>query len=226
MKLTLLDFPGKVACTVFTPGCNFQCPYCHNASLVNGDAQLISEEEFFDFIRKRFGILDGVCVTGGEPSVQNDLAEFIGKIKNIGYSVKLDTNGSNPAKLRELIENKLIDYVAMDIKNSPSKYESSCGLPAGSGGAVLDRIRESIAILRGSGLNFEFRTTVVKQLHTDSDFHEIGLLIRGAPKYFLQCFKDSGDLLQNGLSAFDENALEALRQAILPYLPNARLRGI
>lgn len=224
MKLTLLDYPGRVACTVFTSGCNFHCPFCHNASLVNipqGGGYKLEEEEFFSFIRKRLGILDGVCITGGEPTVMPDLTEFTRKIKDIGYKVKLDTNGSNPGKLFELIEKGLVDYVAMDIKNSPSKYE----LTAKCNADMLKRVCESVTLLMNSEIDFEFRTTVVNELHTDSDFHEIGEWIKGAPRYYLQSFKDSGDILEGGYSAPPDSDLKRYLTIIKKYIPGAKLRG-
>ena len=220
MKLTLLDFPGKVACTVFTAGCNFRCPFCHNASLVRAECDYISEEEFFAFLEKRHGILDGVCVSGGEPTLQGDLIDFIAKIKSIGYSVKLDTNGSDPDKLKKLVNDGLVDYVAMDIKNSPSSYVKTCG-----GVDFLEKVKESIAFLMSSDIEYEFRTTVASGLHTDSDFHEIGLLIHDAPKYYLQTFKDSGDILAEGMSAADESDMKRYLNIIKRYVPNAKLRG-
>lgn len=222
-KLTLLDFPGKTAATVFTHGCNFRCPFCHNASLVaRPAADSIEPEEFFDFLQKRQGLLDGVCITGGEPLMQPDIAAFIRRIKALGYAVKLDTNGSFPDRLEALLREELVDYVAMDIKNSREKYGEITGLAS----VPLDKIERSVELLKTLAPDHEFRTTAVKDFHTVEDFANIGRWLAGDDKYYIQCFKDSGDLLQNGLSAFDENALEALRQAILPYLPNARLRGI
>lgn len=224
MKLTLLDYPGRVACTVFTSGCNFRCPFCHNASLVNipqNGRQEIDEEDFFAFIQKRRGILDGVCITGGEPTIYPDLTEFIGKIKALGYKVKLDTNGSNPEKLRELTSANLVDYVAMDIKNSPEKY----AMTAKCDGKTLERVRESISLLMNSGVDFEFRTTVVNELHTDADFHGIGKLIEGAPKYYLQNFKDSGDILEGGFSSVSASDIKRYLAIVKKYVPAAKLRG-
>lgn len=220
MKLTLLDFPGKVACTVFTAGCNFRCPFCHNASLVRADCGELDEEKFFDFLKKRRGILDGVCVSGGEPTLQPDLTGFITRIKDLGYSVKLDTNGSNPEKLKELVQSKLVDYVAMDIKNSPSSYITTCG-----GADHLEKVKESVDYLKGSSVAYEFRTTVAKGLHTDSDFHEIGKWLEGTEKYFLQTFKDSGDILSEGMSAADESDMKRYLTVIKKYIPSAKLRG-
>ncbi len=221
MKLTLLDYPGKVACTVFLQGCNFRCPFCHNASLVRCDGDEMDTNEFLGFIKSRFGILDGVCVTGGEPTLYPELYDFIKEIKAIGYSVKLDTNGTNPEMLKRLIGDGLVDFVAMDIKNSPSKYPLTCGVEVD-----LDKVRESIQILLDSDINFEFRTTVVKELHEDKDFEEIGELIKGSPRYFLQCFKDSGDIIADGMSAPSDADMRRYLSIIKKHIPSAKLRGI
>ena len=221
MKLTLLDYPGKVACTVFLQGCNFKCPFCHNASLVRCDGDSMETEEFLGFIKSRFGILDGVCVTGGEPTLFPELYDFIKEIKSIGYSVKLDTNGTNPEMLERLIGDGLIDFVAMDIKNSPAKYSLTCGTAVD-----LGKIRESIEILMNSGIAFEFRTTVVKELHEDGDFEEIGEFIKGAPRYFLQRFTDSGDIIADGMSAPSESDMRRYLSIIKKHIPTAKLRGI
>ncbi|MFH1879694.1 MAG: anaerobic ribonucleoside-triphosphate reductase activating protein, partial [Bacillota bacterium] len=171
-KMTLLDYPGKIAATVFLGGCNFRCPYCHNASLVEPgrQAQEIAEDEFFAFLQKRKGLLDGVCVSGGEPLVQDGLEPFFQRIKDLGFLVKLDTNGSYPGKLRQLAGGGLIDYVAMDIKNSPAKYAATAGIA----GDVLPDVRESVAYLLAGSAAYEFRTTVVKTMHTMEDIVEIG----------------------------------------------------
>ena len=162
-KTTLLDFPGKVACTVFTAGCNFRCPFCHNASLVTrpGDVDEISEESFFSYINKRKGILDGVCITGGEPLMSHGIEDFIRRIKQTGLLVKLDTNGAYPEKLKALLDEGLIDYVAMDIKNSREKYAMTVGLKE-----YPEKIEESIKLIMEKAPDYEFRTTVVKELHT------------------------------------------------------------
>ncbi len=222
MKLTLLDYPTKVACTVFTPGCNFRCPFCHNSSLVVEGGELMSEEDFFEFLNSRRKILDGVCVSGGEPTINSDICEFIKKIKDMGLCVKLDTNGANPEKLKELVNTSLVDYVAMDIKNSPSKY----ALTAGCGESVLEKVRKSVDFLLGASIDFEFRTTVTSELHTDADFHEIGKWIKGAPKYYLQTFKDSGDILTTGNSAASEGDMKRFLSIIRNYIPSARIRDI
>lgn len=196
-KLTLLDFPGKVACIVFTPGCNFRCPFCHNASLVTHiDGERIEEEEILSYLKKRQGLLDGVVVTGGEPTLQGDLADFLGKVKALGYAVKLDTNGTSPEKLKTLVEKGLVDYVAMDIKNTAAKYP----VTAGCGAAVLDKVEESIDFLLADTVDYEFRTTVTAELHTPQDIGDIAKRIKGAKRYFLQNFIDSGDIVSPGNS--------------------------
>ena len=220
-KLTLLDYPGKVACTVFTHGCNFKCPFCHNASLVTQAAEnTISEDEFFTFLQKRKGILEGVCITGGEPTLQKDLPEFMKKIKQMGYSVKLDTNGSFPDKLSGILEAHLVDYVAMDIKSAPEAYASAVGTDADF--CVFAR---SIELLKESNTPHEFRTTAVKGIHTADDFEAIGKLI-GDEAYFIQSFKDSGNILGNGCSAFSPDEMQELLCAVLPFTPRASLRGV
>ena len=179
-KMTLLDFPGRVACTVFLGLCDFRCPYCHNFELVDGTAvPVMEEEEFFSFLAKRKGLLDGVAITGGEPSIHADLPEFCRRIKELGFPVKLDTNGYHPEMLRKLLEEKLIDYAAMDVKNSQEKYPET----AGRKDLDLSLLRESIALLMHSGIDHEFRTTVVKEFHEQRDFEEIGKMIAGAEKY-------------------------------------------
>ncbi len=189
-KLTLIDYPGKVATTVFTVGCNFRCPFCHNPELIDfpkGELPTYrkNEEAFFDFLEKRRGLLDGVCVTGGEPTVQPDLLEFLEKVKNMGFLVKLDTNGSRPEIVAEVIGRGLADFFAMDIKNRMGRYGETSGSDVSE-----ERIRESIRRIRESGTPYEFRTTVVPGLHDESDFDGIAELIDGAPTYYLQEFRD------------------------------------
>ncbi len=222
-KTTLLDFPGKVACTVFTGGCNFRCPFCHNASLVLSPKEVddISEEEFFKFLEKRVGVLDGVCITGGEPLLQHDIIPFIEKIHALGFAIKLDTNGSRPKLLRKIIELGLVDHIAMDIKNSLEKYTLSVGADID-----LDEIKESIDLIMNSGVSYEFRTTVVKELHTLDDMISLGSLILGAEGYYLQAFKDSGDLICSEYSAHSEETMREMLNAVKPYVKHAELRGI
>ena len=225
-KTTLLDFPGYVACTVFTGGCNFRCPFCHNASLLHGNdgmkEEALSEEAFFAFLSKRRGILDGVCVTGGEPLLHPELPAFLAEIKAMGFLVKLDTNGSNPQGLCRLMDASLVDYVAMDIKNSPAKYAETAGVDEN----ILPKIRESVSLLMEGKTPYEFRTTLVKGMHDEDDMRQIGQWIQGAPRYFLQQFVDSGDVLREGLSAFSPEETRALLAIVREYLPEAQARGI
>jgi len=225
-KTTLLDFPGKVACTVFTGGCNFRCPFCHNAALVThiDPANTISEEEIFSYLSRRKGILDGVGITGGEPLLQKDIAEFCRKIHELGLLVKLDTNGSFPERLRPLLEEGLVDYIAMDIKNCKEAYAETCGLRDMS--AELPKIEESIHMIMNSGIPYEFRTTVVRELHSKERLIALAKEILGAERFFLQTFTDSGDLIGEGLSAYSAAEMEEILSLIKPYLPSAELRGI
>lgn len=222
-KLTLLDFPERVACTVFLGGCNFRCPFCHNSALVYPQGtEEMAEEEFFAFLKKRFGILDGVAITGGEPLLTQEIVPFIEKIKALGYAVKVDTNGSNPARLETLVRRGLVDYVAMDIKNSPEKYALTCGLKA----MDLDKIRQSVRFLKQGLVPYEFRTTVVEEFHEAADFEAIGRWLEGAQAYYLQCFVDSGACLCEGLQAPSEESLQLYRALAAKYVPNTRLRGV
>ena len=225
-KLSLLDFPGLVACTIFTAGCNLRCPWCHNAGLVLPEllpGQGLSEDEVLDFLGKRRGVLDGVCVTGGEPLLHPDLPGFLGRVRELGFRIKLDTNGSFPDRLRSVVEAGLVDYVAMDIKNSPPCYGKTVGVP----GANLEKFTESREYLLSDVVDYEFRTTVVKGLHTRESLLEAAEWIRGAKRWYLQQFRDSGSLIQgNGLSAFSEEEMRELLTAVQTVLPAAKLRGI
>ena len=221
LKMTLLDFPGRIACTVFTAGCNFRCPFCHNALLVTHLDEEIAVDDFFSFLKKRQGMLDGVCVSGGEPLMQPEMADFLANIRALGYATKIDTNGAYPDKLRALIEGGLVDYVAMDIKNSPAKYAQTIGLSSVPAG-----VEESVSLLCSGIVPYEFRTTVVDELHEPEDFAAIGQWIAGAPRYFLQKFTDSGDLIGEGLSAPSNEKLRACLAAVAPYVPSASLRGV
>ncbi|MBP5632697.1 MAG: anaerobic ribonucleoside-triphosphate reductase activating protein [Clostridia bacterium] len=223
-KLTLLDFPGQLACTIFTAGCNMRCPFCHNASLVthiDPDA-VMDEEEFFKFLKKREGVLDGVAITGGEPTIVPDLIPFIGKIRALGYKVKLDTNGTNPEVLRTVLRDKLVDYVAMDIKNSKENYPKTVGIP----NFKIDNIELSANILMSSDTPFEFRTTVVNEFHSPSDFESIGKWLAGNELFFLQNFKDSGDLISEGVHGKSPEQMNDCLAAIKPFIPKAKLRGV
>lgn len=223
-KLTLLDYPGKVACTVFTAGCNFRCPFCHNASLVTDTSKNVDipEEEIFKFLEKRRGILNGVCVTGGEPLLQQDIETFLKKIKDMGYAVKLDTNGSFPDKLQRLVEAGLVDYVAMDIKNSQEHYGKTIGIEDYD----LGEIHRSVQYLLSGVVPYEFRTTVVQEFHQRSDFASIRRWIRGAEHYYLQQFVDSGDVIRPGLHGYNKDIMEQALEVVKKDVESAELRGV
>lgn len=222
-KMTLLDYPGKVACTVFTAGCNFRCPFCHNAGLVTrlDAAERIDEDEIFSYLDKRRGILDGVCITGGEPTLQADLSAFIRRIRALGYAVKLDTNGGRPDVLAALLNEGLLDYVAMDIKNCPERYAETVGIKDFD----LSPVRESVVLLLGGRVDFEFRTTVTDELHTPQDIGALAAWISGAPRYFLQPFVDSGNLVGTNMHAPSGEKLDAMLAAARQILPCSAIRG-
>ncbi len=222
-KMTLLDYPEHVAATVFLNGCDFKCPYCHNFELVDGTARpLMEEEEFFSFLEKRKGILDGIAISGGEPCLHNELPDFIRRIRAMGFLVKLDTNGYHPEMLSNLIEEHLVDYVAMDIKNSFSKYGITVGVPD----LDTEPVRRSIDILMNSDRDYEFRTTVIKEFHEEKDFEEIGEMIRGAKKYFLQQYTCRETVPDQTLNPPSEDDLKQYLVVLSKNVPNARLRGV
>ena len=223
-KVTLLDFPGRVACTVFLAGCNVRGPFCHNASLVThvDPDRNIPREEVTAFLKKRRGVLDGVCITGGEPLLAPELGDLIREIKNMGYEVKLDTNGSNAERLKTLTASGMIDYVAMDIKNAPGKY----GMTIGIDGYDMSNIFRSVEYLMSGKVPFEFRTTVVREFHKREDFEEIGRWLKGAPRYYLQGFVDSGDVIQPGLRAYTKEIMDQALEIVRKYIPQAELRGV
>lgn len=223
-KMTLLDYPGYVACTLFTGGCNFRCPFCHNALLVLDldENYTIPEEEVLAFLKKRQGLLDGVCVTGGEPLINKDIGDFLSKVKELGFKIKLDTNGTNPALLKELVSQKLVDYVAVDIKNSPEKYAETVGLKSFD----MSTINETVNFLMNGCVDYEFRTTVTKQFHTEKSMEEAARFIRGAKRYFLQNFVDSGNLIGSGITGQSKEEMEKLLTVVKKYVPDSCLRGI
>lgn len=223
-KLTLLDFPNLVACTLFLPGCQFRCPFCQNASLVTDliNVEEIDEEEVFNYLKSRKGIIDGVCVTGGEPTLQSDLKDFIKKIKELGFKVKLDTNGYNPKILKELIDLSLLDYVAMDIKNSLEKYPLTCGVKA----LKIENILSSIEILKENKIPYEFRTTVIKEFHTEDDFKQIAKLIKGVKTYYLQEYRDSDTCIQRGFHGYTFDEMMHFVRLLEEEGIKAELRGI
>lgn len=245
-KLSMVDYPGKMACTIFFPGCNFRCPYCHNKSLVipEPDQGYMDEEEVLKFLEKRQGLLDGVCITGGEALLQGEnLIPFLKKIRGLGYTVKLDTNGTSPAMLKQLCEDKLVDYVAMDIKNSRENYHAAAGKPlphtAEDGqekacpdtslGSVLDKVQESVRYLMKGCVEYEFRTTLVKGIHTQQDIEKICHWIRGARIWYLQNFKDSGHILNPNscpMEPFSENEMKLFEKTAKEHKLNAVVRNV
>lgn len=222
-KMTLLDFPGHVACTLFLGGCNFRCPYCHNFDLVTGNAPPeMDSDTFFDFLSKRKGLLDGVAITGGEPCLHPDLPELMRRIHDLGYLVKLDTNGTKPEMLAGILDQGLADYVAMDIKNSRHMYAKAVGLSE----IDLAPVEESIRLLMNSHTDYEFRTTVVAELHTDADFESIGQWISGARQYFLQAFVDRDSVPFAGLHAPDAATMQRYADIVHPFVQSVKLRGV
>ena len=227
-KMTLLDFPGRIACTVFLQGCNFRCPFCHNADLLGPEGETaISAEDLLSFLKKRKGMLDGVCITGGEPTVQQDLPELLRAIKELGYPVKLDTNGSNPAMLKALVQEGLVDYVAMDIKNCREKYGMTAGVP----GLAMVKIEESMTFLLEGTVDYELRTTVVQELHTEEDFQNMAQWIlslnsgKPAKRLYLQKFVDRDSVLCSGFTAPDTAQLECFLNAVKTCAEYAQIRG-
>lgn len=221
-KMTVQDFPGKIACIIFTHGCNFRCPFCHNATLVTEESDQFTEDEILSYLIKRQGVLDGVCISGGEPLIHGEeIFSLMQKIKDLGYLIKLDTNGYLPNRLQQALDRGLVDYVAMDIKNCLDKYPQTAGL----GSIDTESIKKSIDIIKESGIDYEFRTTVTKELHTPQDFVKIGELIRGAKRYYIQNFLDSGNTIAEGSSPLDNQGLKALLEAVLPYVENSAIRG-
>lgn len=222
-KLTLLDFPQKMACTVFTHGCNFRCPFCHNALLVTeAQTEHITPEEVLSFLKTRQGILDGVCITGGEPLLQEDIEEFMREIKSLGFLVKLDTNGSFPQKLQKLCELGLVDYVAMDIKNSPQKYAATVGKTAFD----LTSVSKSVEYLKKGNVPYEFRTTVTRDHHTLQDLMDIAQWISGCDAYYIQQFVDSGNLIDSNITGYTNQELQEMYKTLKKRLPCTQLRGV
>ena len=225
--MTLLDFPGRVACTVFLGGCNFRCPYCHNSELFDGTAEpVMDDEKLLAFLQKRKGILDGVCITGGEPTLQPGLADLLCRIKELGYPVKLDTNGYRPEVLKKLVDEGLVDYVAMDIKNGPDAYGETVGLSK----MELSRIEESIRFLTGGAVDYEFRTTVVKELHNEASITQMGKWLASAAeapikRLFLQSFVDRDTVKFSGLSAPSDAEMHQFQAILAPFAEMVKIRG-
>lgn len=223
-KLSLVDYPDKLAATIFTGGCNYRCPFCHNAPLVTelASAQEINDDEVLEFLKTRRGLLDGICLSGGEPLMQKDVAEFLTKVRELGFSIKLDTNGSFPDKLISLVGAGLVDYVAMDIKNSLAMYAKTVGVES----VDLLSIRRSAQFLMSGTVEYEFRTTLVRELHDEQSLRELGEWLRGAKRLFLQNFVDSGNLIEQGLHGFSKQGMQQLRQVVAPFFDDVYLRGV
>lgn len=222
-KMTLLDFPGRVACTVFLGGCDMRCPFCHNAELIDGSAPpVMEEEELLAFLKKRQGLLEGVAITGGEPLLRPDIISLAEKIRDLGYPMKLDTNGTHPDRLREIIDRGLAAYVAMDIKNSPDRYAVTAGVDT----LDMGKIRESVSLLMEGRTDYEFRTTVVAELHDADSFRGIGEWIRGAKRYYLQKFTDRDTVPFGGFHAPADNEMRAYAEIAREYVPSVELRGM
>ena len=222
-KMTLLDFPGRVACTVFFGGCDLRCPFCHNAELLDGTAPPVMDDgELLAFLKKRQGLLEGVAFTGGEPLLQKELPELAEKIRELGYPVKLDTNGTHPERLAKMIRDGLVQYVAMDIKNSPDRYAETAGLEE----MDLGPVRESVSLLMKGETDYEFRTTAVAELHDDRSFEEIGHWIKGAKHYYLQKFTDRETVPFEGFHAPADEQMRKWAEMLRPEIPGVELRGV
>ena len=227
-KMTLLDYPGKVACTVFLQGCNFRCPFCHNSDLLDGVGQTsLTQQELLAFLGKRRGLLDGVCITGGEPTLQPDLPQLLEEIRALGFSIKLDTNGSRPEVLRRLVERGLVDYVAMDIKNGPASYAVTAGMAE----SLLPRVAESMRFLLSDAVDYEFRTTLVDELHTEATIQDMGFWIKNAgdghkaKRLYLQSFVDRESVVFAGLHAPSREKIHIFQQILLSFAEAVEIRG-
>lgn len=227
-KMTLLDFPGKVACTVFLGGCEFRCPYCHNTELLDPNApELMNGEQLLAFLKKREGLLDGVAITGGEPLLRPELPELLKAIRDLGYMVKLDTNGDHPDELRKVVEAGLVDYVAMDIKNSPERYGETIGIPDIDISNIISNIKKSVEyLINENKVDYEFRTTTLKQFHDEESFKGIAQWIEGAKRYYIQNFVDRDTVPFGGLESYEPEILQKFLDIVTPYVGVAELRGV
>ena len=221
-KITLLDYPNKVACTIFTSGCNLRCPFCHNSSIVLGTDTRLNETDIFRFLEKRVGLLDAVCISGGEPTLQLDLKGFIKNVKELGFLVKLDTNGTNYNKLVDLIESKLVDYVAMDIKNCIPKYAMTCGVQ----NVDMEQIQKSINYLINSDFDYEFRTTILKDYHTEADMVRISEMLKGCKRYYLQKFLKSDSVIDSRCEELQDSDILKYLEIVRENIPQVEVRGI
>lgn len=221
-KLTLVDYPGHTACILFTQGCNFKCPYCHNSDLIKGtnNSNRIDEQVVFDYLDKRKGLIDGVCISGGEPLLQKDIELFIKKIKEKGYKVKLDTNGSRPSILSKLIDSNLVDYVAMDVKNTFLKYNTTTNTTTN-----IEDVKKSIELLKNSNIDYEFRTTIVKELHNLSDIEEILNYLGPNVKFYIQNYRECENVLEKNLTGFSDDELLNIKEKLEKQFPNIVIRG-
>lgn len=219
-KLSMVDYPGLLCATVFTPGCNLRCPFCHNGTLVLDDEPNVDEQVVFDFLSTRKNKLDAVCLSGGEPLLQKGVAEFLLKVKGMGFKTKLDTNGTKPQYLRELLESGAVDYVAMDIKNSPARYAETVGVKAFS----LKPVYESIDIIRSSGVEYEFRTTVTKTFHDEENLLEASHMIEGASQWYLQTYRESENVIDKSVEGYSEEEMKSLCEALRKSVPFVKLR--
>ena len=220
-KMSLLDYEDRVSCVLFAKPCNFRCPFCHNGDLVLQSQHFIPWAEIIDYLKKRGGLIDAVVFTGGEPTMMPDLKEKIIEVRNMGFEIKLDTNGTNPEIVKDLIDSNLIDYVAMDIKNEPKLYAGTCGKDA----VALDRIKETINLLMNSGINYEFRTTLVKEFHENTNFNEMGKMIEGARKLYLQKFVDRDGCIVRGLNEVSQEKAEEYAEILRAHVKQVELRG-
>ena len=220
-KMSLLDYEDRVSCVLFAKPCNFRCPFCHNGDLVLEAELVIPWADIISYLEKRRGMIDAVVFSGGEPTLMPDLKEKIIEVKNMGFEIKLDTNGTRPEIVKDLIDSKLIDYVAMDIKNEPNLYAGTCGRDA----VELDKIKETISLLMNSGINYEFRTTLVKEFHENTDFNEMGKFIEGARKIYLQKFVDRDGCIKRGLNEVSQEKAEEFAKILRAHVKQVELRG-
>ena len=220
-KFSLLDYEDKVSCVLFCKPCNFRCPFCHNGTTVLEADTFIPFADILDYLKSRKGLIDAVVVSGGEPTLMPDLKEKITQLKELGFLVKLDTNGTNPNIIKDLYESKLIDYVAMDIKNSEEKYP----LTTGTKNVDMEKIKQSISYLNSSGIDYEFRTTLIDEFHTMEDIQNMVKLIKGAKKMYLQKFVERESCIQKGLHEVDIVKAKEFQKELSKFIQNVYLRG-
>ena len=220
-KFSLLDYDENVSVVLFAPTCNYRCPFCHNGDSVLGSHTSIPFDDIVSFLKSRIGLIDAVVVSGGEPTLMDDLTEKIEAIRALGYKIKLDSNGTNPDKIKELIDKKLIDYIAMDIKNSEDRYAETVGVK----NPLIDKIKQSISIIMNSGLDYEFRTTLVAEYHSKESIETMGELIKGAKKLYLQKFVDREGVIKKGLHSVEEVWASSYKEILSKFVNKVELRG-